>query len=74
MLNNQYSEDQLVEQTAIDLLAEMGWETLDCYDEFDQRSSPLGRENRGEVVLTARLRAALERLNPDAASEAIDGT
>ena len=50
MLNNQYSEDQLVEQTAIDLLAEMGWETLDCYDEFDQGSSPLGRENRGEVV------------------------
>ena len=74
MLNNQYSEDLLVEQTAIALLAEIGWETLDCYDEFDQGSSPLGRENRGEVVLTARLRAALERLNPDAASEAIDGT
>ena len=73
MQNNQYSEDQLVEQTAIALLAEMGWETLDCYDEFDQGSSPLGRENRGEVVLTRRLRAALERLNPDASSEAIDG-
>ena len=72
MQNNQYSEDQLVEQTAIALLAEMGWETLDCYDEFDQGSSPLGRENRGEVVLTRRLRAALERLNPDASSEAIE--
>ena len=63
-MQNQYSEDLLVEQTAIDLLTEMGWETLDCYDEFDQGISPLGRENRGEVVLTTRLRAALERLNP----------
>ena len=72
-MQNQYSEDLLVEQTAIALLAEMGWETLDCYDEFDQGISPLGRENRGEVVLTTRLRAALERLNPDASSEAIDG-
>ena len=73
MQNNQYSEDQLVEQTAIALLAEMGWETLDCYDEFDQGISPLSRENRGEVVLTTRLCATLERLNPDASSEAIDG-
>ena len=71
-MQNQYSEDQLVEQPVIALLAEMGWETLDCFDEFDQGSSPLGRENRGEVVLTARLRAALERLNPDASREAID--
>ena len=73
MQNKQYSEDQLVEQTAIALLTEIGWETLDCYNEFDQGSSPLGRENRGEVVLTTRLRAALERLNPDASSEAIEG-
>ena len=72
-MQNQYSEDLLIEQTAIALLEEMGWETLDCYDEFDQGISPLGRENRGEVVLTGRLRAALERLNPDASSEAIEG-
>ena len=66
-----YSEDQLVEQPAIALLAGMGWETMDCYNEFDQGSSPLGRENRGEVVLIRRLRTALQRLNPDASSEAI---
>ena len=71
-MQNPYSEDQLVEQPAIALLAEMGWETLDCYGEFDQGISPLGRENRGEVVLTGRLRAALERLNPGASSEAIN--
>ena len=71
-MQNPYSEDQLVEQPAIALLAEMGWETLDCYGEFDQGNSPLGRENRGEVVLKTRLRAALERLNPGASSEAIN--
>ena len=67
-----YSEDQLIEQPAIALLAGMGWKTLDCYDEFKQGSSLLGRENKGEVVLTTRLRAALERLNPDASTTAID--
>ena len=72
-MQNPYSEDQLVEQPAIALLAGMGWETLNCYDEFDQGGSPLGRENKGEVVLTMRLRAALERLNPDAFNEAING-
>ena len=69
---NPYSEDQLVEQPAIALLAEMGWEPLDCYNEFDQGISPLGREHKGEVVLTMRLRAALERLNPDASNMAIE--
>ena len=72
-MNDQYSEDQLVEQTAIALLAGIDWDTLDCYNEFDQGSSPLGRENRGEVVLTTRLRIALERFNPDVSSETIDG-
>ena len=71
-MQNRYSEDQLVEQPAIALLASLGWETLDCYDEFDQGSSPLGRDNRGEVLLIARLRPALEQLNPDASNEAID--
>ena len=71
-MQNPYSEDQLVEQPAIALLAEMGWETQDCYSEFDQGSSPLGREHKGEVVLTTRLRAALERLNPDASDAPIE--
>ena len=67
-----YSEDELIEQPAIDLLAEMGWETLNCYSEFDQRDgSPLGRQTKSEVVLTPRLQAALSRLNPDATPEAI---
>ncbi len=72
-MQNPYSEDQLVEQPAIALLAGMGWETLDCYSEFDQGGgSPLGREHKGEVVLTRRLHAALERLNPDASNTVIE--
>ena len=71
-MQNPYSEDQLVEQPAIALLASLGWETLDCFGEFDQGGSPLGRENKGEVVLKTRLRAALGQLNPDVSNEAID--
>ena len=72
-MQNPNSEDQLVEQPAIALLEGMGWETLNCYGEFNQGSSPLGRENKGEVVLIRRLHAALEQLNPGASNEAIDG-
>ena len=71
-MQNLYSEDQLVEQPAIALLAGIGWEAQDCYAEFDQGSSLLGREHKGEVVLTRRLCVALERLNPDASNAAIE--
>ena len=72
-MQNPYSEDQLVEQPAIALLAGLGWETLNCYGEFDQGGgSSLGREHKGEVVLTTRLCAALERLNPDASNAAVN--
>ena len=68
---NPYSEDELIEQPTINLLAEMGWETLNCYGEFDRGDSPLGRQTKSEVVLIPRLQAALSRLNPDATPEAI---
>ena len=71
-MHNPYSEDELIEQPAIALLEEMGWETLNCYTEFDQRDgNPLGRQTKSDVVLTARLQPALERLNPTATQEAI---
>ena len=71
-MQNPYSEDQLIEKNAIDLLESLGWEHRNCYGEFNQGSSPLGREHRDEVVLTTRLRAALKRLNPDASNPAVD--
>ncbi|MBE3038267.1 MAG: type I restriction endonuclease subunit R [Chloroflexi bacterium] len=67
-----YTEDALVEQPAIALLAELGWETVNAFGEFDHGASTLGRETRAEVILTARLRPALQRLNPDAPPEAIN--
>lgn len=70
-MHNPYSEDELIEQPIINLLAETGWETLNCYSEFDRGDSPLGRQTKSEVVLIPRLQAALARLNPDATPEAI---
>ena len=67
-----YTEDSLVEQPAIALLDELGWETVDAYGEFDHGKSTLGRETKADVILISRLRPALQQLNPDAPSEAID--
>lgn len=66
-----YSENLLVEQPAIALFAELGWETASVADETLGANGTLGRETKGEVVLTPRLRAALEKLNPGLPPEAI---
>ena len=70
---NPYSEDQLIEQPAINLLKELGWHHQNCTNEFrDGNESRIGRETKSEVVLTDRLRAMLKRLNPDAPNDAIE--
>jgi type I site-specific restriction-modification system R (restriction) subunit len=81
-----YTEDQLVEQPAIGLFAELGWAMVSAMEETFGVPSPglaatlshpmgegasLGRETKGEVVLVCRLRAALGRLNPALPPEAI---
>ena len=78
-----YTEDSLVEQPAIQLFAELGWETLSAADEVMGTPSPpaplphagegscLGRETKSEVVLSVRLRNVLVRLNPSLPPEAI---
>jgi type I restriction enzyme R subunit len=66
-----YTEDQLVEQPAIGLFAEMGWTTVSAADESFGATGTLLRETKGEVVLVSRLRGALERLNPALPPEAI---
>jgi type I site-specific restriction-modification system R (restriction) subunit len=66
-----YSENALVEQPAIALFHDLGWHTANCfYEQYGPRGT-LGRETKGEVVLTSRLRPALERLNPTLDGEAI---
>ncbi|HEY3345870.1 MAG TPA: HsdR family type I site-specific deoxyribonuclease, partial [Anaerolineaceae bacterium] len=61
---NQYSEDTLIEQPAIHLLAQMGWQAANCFDETFGPSGSLGRETPSEVVLVSRLLPALHQLNP----------
>ena len=76
MCAHAYTEVQLVEQPAIGLFVELGWQTVSAMEETFGPEGTLKRENRTEVVLIHRLRAALERLNPsiptDAISNAID--
>src|ERR1700687_263073 len=67
---NENSEAKLVEQPAIELFAELGYETINAYKEIDGVNL-LGRETTAEVVLVPRLRSALQRLNPTLPSEAI---
>lgn len=71
MLMPGFTEDELIEQPAIALFAELGYETARCFRESYGAHGTLGREHQGEVVLTRRLRAALERLNPGLPDEAI---
>ena len=66
-----YTEDQLVEQPATGLFAELGWSTVSALEETFGASGTVLRETKGEVVLVSRLRAALERLNPALPPEAI---
>jgi len=71
MSSHAYTEDQLVEQPAIELFASMGWQTVSAMEETFGAGSTLGRETRGEAVLVERLRAALNKFNPTLLPEAI---
>ena len=71
MTAHAYTEDQLVEQPAIGLFGELGWQTVVALEEIFGKDGTLGRETPGEVVLQPRLRAALVKLNPSLPPEAI---
>ena len=72
MSTHAYTEDQLVEQPAIGLFAELGWQTVSAMEETLGANGTLGRETKADVVLASRLRAALVRLNPGLPAEAIN--
>jgi type I restriction enzyme R subunit len=65
-------EDALVEQPAIKLFAELGWATANLYHETFGAAGTLGRETQRDVLLPARLRAALLHLNPGLPESALD--
>jgi len=67
-----FSEDELVERPAVEVLAELGWETINAHEEEFGPAGTLGRDSRRDVVLLHRLRDALRILNtsiPDGALE-----
>jgi len=56
-----YTEDQPVEQSAIGLFAELGWQTVSAMEETFGATGTLLRETKGEVVLVSRLPEAYDR-------------
>lgn len=64
-MSYEYSEDALIEQATQDVLEELGWEVVTAWTQegFGEHSL-LGREHKGEVVLTRYLQIALAKLNP----------
>lgn len=70
-MSHAYSEDQLVEQPAIGLFDDLGWETVSAAEETFGVGGTLGRTTKMEAVLSGRLWTALEKLNPGLPLEAI---
>ncbi len=68
------SEDRLVQATFADHLKNvLGWDSVYAYnDEVFGPAGTLGRSDTKQVVLTRDLRAALQKLNTDLPSAAID--
>ncbi len=65
-MSYEYSEDNLVEQAAQDVLEELGWQVEYAWTkETFGENGLLGRENKSEVILKRYLLQALEQFNPD---------
>jgi type I restriction enzyme R subunit len=69
--NKNLDLEAALERETVALFEQLGWETVDAYEETFGPLGTLGRDNRGEVVLAGRLRQALERLNPELPGEAL---
>jgi type I restriction enzyme R subunit len=69
-----YSEQELIEQPAIEMLKNLGWGHINALYETLGPSGTLGRDNQSEIILQSRLRIAFKRLNPDLPPEAYNLT
>lgn len=67
-----YGELALVELPAIEQFTLLGWETANLYHESFGVDGSEGRLSAAEVILTRRLRQALERINPGHPAVAYD--
>ena len=69
---NEFSENNLVEQSAIKIFAEL-WGAKNFANAYSgEMDAEFGRENPGEVVLINYLKISLVKLNPDASTEALN--
>lgn len=70
----EYSEDNLIEQTAIDLFFdELGWDTLLAYNkESYGEGSTLGRLNKKEVVINRIFFEKIKEFNPGLSDKAYE--
>lgn len=71
-MSHSYTEDQLVEQPAIELFSALGWEVVAAREEIFGVLGTLGRETAVDAALTPRVRAAIHRLNPGIPREAVE--
>src|SRR5436189_2056283 len=72
MTVGRFTENDLVEIPAIEVFEDLDWETVNAYHEVLGPDGTLGRDNKSEVFLVRRLRAAMERLNSGIPPQAID--
>lgn len=75
-MSDDYSENALVEQPAIELFGKLGYEAQNCFFEKCGDGATLGRQTTNDVVLVPRLRSALQKINeklpPQAIQQAIE--
>ncbi|MCY3609600.1 MAG: HsdR family type I site-specific deoxyribonuclease [Acidimicrobiaceae bacterium] len=64
MSPSELTEDELVEQPALQLLSQLGWDVASGFKEALGSAGTLGRDSQSEPVLGHRLRDALRVLNP----------
>src|SRR4028119_1953813 len=69
---SEYSEDTLIEQPTIELLAELGWRPANLFKETFGATGTEGRANDREVILQHCLRRKLEEFNPNLPAAAYD--
>ncbi|MCL1898338.1 MAG: HsdR family type I site-specific deoxyribonuclease, partial [Micrococcales bacterium] len=64
MASKFFTEDALVEQPALEVLAELGWDVVNAFSETFGPGGTLGRDSQDQVILVHRLRRSLELINP----------
>jgi len=72
-MSKDYSEDQLIEQSCMDIFQELTWETANVYEgETFGEHGTLGRDSEADVILRTRYTEAIKKLNPNLPQQAYD--